>query len=703
MTTFTFNNHTYEIVTSAKTWQEAKVHAESVGGYLAVVSSQEENNRILSEAIKYLDSAPMAQDGGGARYLWLGATDMETEGTWKWLDGTSVPAGFSPWGSGSLGSEPDDFEGQDALALGLEAWPTNGGGIGTAGKWNDLDQQNQLIYIIESEPITTPQPLTGSALIAKIKAKYSLPLSGPVERAYAAKIQQIIDANPSATDTDLDSLLVNGVLRLTLIRNAIAKSVDKNGDGKIGTLAELTAAKTDIDSTVDALQAELVGTQNPSNLEALASNFSKINAGTGSFLSPDTDSVLALSSGDVWTANSLSYSFNTSTPSEYKGITVNSTPSGTLTSGWSSMNEVEKNAVRQAISGFSSITPIIFHEVQGNTGDIRFNILPTNQGIGGFAYPPAANWSPGGDVFISDKDRTVANYVEGKQAYTTIWHEIGHAMGLKHPFDIPNTLPSDQDNWTNTIMSYTPGRSLLLEFTHSGGQVGYQAEYEAVPSSYSLLDVAALQAMYGINSGYRTGADSYSISFSQHRYLTIWDAGGNDTIDCSSAEGNCTVDLRPGRFSSLDVHDISTQQLEAIAQYHAKGITWADSWVEESYANPDIANKLYTGENNLAIAHGVWLENISTGSANDSIRDNETNNNIATGAGDDLIKLFDGGYDIVDGGTGTDTVEIINTRSQVQIEKQSDGSQLLVGSYFGAKLVGVEYLLFSNGETMSIS
>ena len=34
-------------------------------------------------------------------------------------------------------------------------------------------------------------------------------------------------------------------------------------------------------------------------------------------------------------------------------------------------------------------------------------------------------------------------------------HEIGHALGFKHPFEGPNTLSSTYDDHAYTVMSYT--------------------------------------------------------------------------------------------------------------------------------------------------------------------------------------------------------------------------------------------------------
>ena len=149
---FYFNGHTYEFVTTASTWAVASANANKVGAHLATLTSAAEDAAVFSNAsvnAGFLASAPTADDGGGAKYIWLGASDRVAEGVWKWVDDAAV-SGYTNWGSGSFGTEPDNYGGiQDALAMGLQAWPRPSGGIGVAGKWNDISESNSLYSVIE--------------------------------------------------------------------------------------------------------------------------------------------------------------------------------------------------------------------------------------------------------------------------------------------------------------------------------------------------------------------------------------------------------------------------------------------------------------------------------------------------------------------------------------------------------------------------
>ncbi|MBK9140093.1 MAG: C-type lectin domain-containing protein [Verrucomicrobia bacterium] len=134
-----------------------------------------------------------AADGGGVRYVWIGADDLDdadtiNEGVWRWLNGgdqfwqggpAGTPVGglYNNWAFGRFGqSEPDDFNGnQDAAAMALDAYPALLPGLlGQPGQWNDINHLNVLPFVVEFAAI--PEPRHGALVIA------GLALSGALWR-----------------------------------------------------------------------------------------------------------------------------------------------------------------------------------------------------------------------------------------------------------------------------------------------------------------------------------------------------------------------------------------------------------------------------------------------------------------------------------------------------------------------------------------
>ena len=151
---FTSGENNFTLVSSAKSYQDAVDYASGMGGTLATFNSSTKFEGFYDAVSNVISSknltATTAADGGGAKYVWLGATDQVTEETWIWANNEEMT--YSNWGSGSLGSEPDNSNNQDGLALGLENWPSgssNGAGYGDAGYWNDVDVSNQLFFVVE--------------------------------------------------------------------------------------------------------------------------------------------------------------------------------------------------------------------------------------------------------------------------------------------------------------------------------------------------------------------------------------------------------------------------------------------------------------------------------------------------------------------------------------------------------------------------
>lgn len=115
--------HWYKFYPTLAGWQQAADICEKLGGQLLTIETPAENNAVA----QFLLSR-----GGNAENVsvWLGASDQEQEGTFRWLDGTPLTSpAYSNWGAG----QPDNFRGN-------EDWVTmtvtlQNGAVSTS--WND--------------------------------------------------------------------------------------------------------------------------------------------------------------------------------------------------------------------------------------------------------------------------------------------------------------------------------------------------------------------------------------------------------------------------------------------------------------------------------------------------------------------------------------------------------------------------------------
>jgi hypothetical protein len=146
----------YALYKSAKTWVEADKYAKSRGGSLLTLEELSENEsvyNVLADEISQSDyGKTAASDGGGAAYVWLGGSDDKAsklvgadEGFWVWVNGSQIDPDQANWG----GAEPDNYNNQDYLALGMQDWPLGSGELGLAGQWNDLAGTNKLYFVVE--------------------------------------------------------------------------------------------------------------------------------------------------------------------------------------------------------------------------------------------------------------------------------------------------------------------------------------------------------------------------------------------------------------------------------------------------------------------------------------------------------------------------------------------------------------------------
>jgi Ca2+-binding RTX toxin-like protein len=280
----------------------------------------------------------------------------------------------------------------------------------------------------------------------------------------------------------------------------------------------------------------------------------------------------------------------------------------------------QQAAARAALTLWSEVANISFVEIDesanlDNVGDIRFGNsgAVTNSDSAAWAWTPYdglpyATYPENGDIWFDYEYDPNLELEPGEFGFSTMIHEIGHAIGLDHPFadEVGEiALPAGQANQRYSIMAYN---------VYSGATPGFEA-YGPM-----LYDILALQYMYGANMTTRTGNDVYTFLTDKEYLECIWDAGGHDTIDLSLQSRNQVIDLRAGTFSSIGVK-----------------------------------NNGLTGNGNVAIAFNVTIEDAIGGSGHDKITGNDVVNDLDGKAGNDTI-VGGLGNDTLTGGTGNDSM-----------------------------------------------
>ena len=145
----------------------------------------------------------------------------------------------------------------------------------------------------------------------------------------------------------------------------------------------------------------------------------------------------------------------------------------------------------------------------------------------------------------------------GTYGFLTAIHEIGHNLGLKHPFGTGTVLPTAEEDIRYSIMAYSSIDDLKVTFTSTGGGYSYGAS-SLVPVTPMVYDIAAVENWYGTVTDTNSGDTTYSIT-DPDAIQAIVDAGGTDTLDLSGMEQRSIVDLTPGAYSSLGYWSMADQ------------------------------------------------------------------------------------------------------------------------------------------------
>ena len=77
-----FQGHYYEVFRHKRTWEESKRLSEAMGGHLVTITSESEQAFVLALLRQY-PHLPFSS-------CWLGGTDLQTPGNWRWTTGEEL-------------------------------------------------------------------------------------------------------------------------------------------------------------------------------------------------------------------------------------------------------------------------------------------------------------------------------------------------------------------------------------------------------------------------------------------------------------------------------------------------------------------------------------------------------------------------------------------------------------------------------------
>ena len=331
----------------------------------------------------------------------------------------------------------------------------------------------------------------------------------------------------------------------------------------------------------------------------------------------------------------------------------------------------EKAFMVNALNSWSTVANIQFVNAGDNNESVTLGFYKVDKvlnddGNVGLFNPPGRdgqgigyfNWEEGG--WNTD------GIAQGASNFIPLIHELGHGLGLAHPFDngggssiypgvtdLGHTGDYGLNQGVYTTMSYNEG------LFASGGDPG-TLDY-GIQGTPMAFDIAAIQYLYGANNSYKTGNDTYFLPTANQSgtyYSCIWDAGGIDTISGAGALSGVTINLNDASLNAA-VDGAGAGGYISSAEGIFGGFTIANGAIIENADGSAFADLITGNEFNNTLNGGAGNDSLIGGSGNDTLNGEAGNDSLSGGNGNDSLDAGLGA-DTMNGGDGNDTYIVDN-------------------------------------------